>query len=68
MCVFGKPNMPTPAAQLIPATGNGEAQRQADMEDALRRRRAGAAANVLTGPGGIPSRAATARLGGVAAQ
>ena len=41
-----------------------EANQQADIEARLRRRRAGAAANVLTSPTGIP---ATPTLGGVAA-
>jgi hypothetical protein len=60
-----KPKMPNfkAAAPLIPAPGGFEAQREADLEALLRRRRAGAAANVLTGPSGIP---ATPRLGEVA--
>jgi hypothetical protein len=64
MCLK-KPKMPSfkPAPQLIPATDNLEARRAADMEALLRRRRAGAAADILTGPGGIP---ATPRLGEVA--
>lgn len=65
MCVFRSPKMPTAAPQLIPSTLNAEAQQQADLEAALRRRRAGAAANVLTSPVGIPS-GTTAQLGGVA--
>lgn len=40
-----------------------QAIEQADIEARLRKRRAGAAADVLTGPSGIP---ATATLGGVA--
>jgi hypothetical protein len=43
---------------------NAEALAQSDQEAALRRRRRGAAANVLTGPSGIPS---TSTLGGAAA-
>jgi hypothetical protein len=64
MCLT-KPKMSSfkAAPQLIPATDNAEARRQADMEALLRRRRAGAAANILTAPGGIP---ATPRLGEVA--
>lgn len=47
----------------VAAYDNQEALRQADQEAALRRRRRGAAANILTGPGGIPS---TATMGGAA--
>lgn len=68
MCVFGGPKIPKAAPALIPSTDNGEAQRQADLEAALRRRRAGAAANILTSPVGIPAgtRAASAKLGAAA--
>lgn len=57
--------MPTPQKTTVPvaATDNRDATMQADLETRLRKRRAGAAANVLTGPAGIP---ATATLGGVA--
>lgn len=51
---FKKPDVPTAAPQIIAAPNNREATRQADQE-ARRRRRAGAAANILTGPRGIPS-------------
>jgi hypothetical protein len=44
--------MPRPA--LIAATDNAEATRAASLEAALRRRRAGAGANILTSPRGIP--------------
>lgn len=64
MCLFKSPKIATPAAQQIAAYDNGEATKAADLEASLRRRRAGAAAQVLTGPLGIPS---TATLGGVAA-
>jgi hypothetical protein len=61
MCfVKQRPITATPVA----AYDNREAMQTADMEARLRRRRAGAAANVLTGPSGIPT---TATLGGVAA-
>lgn len=50
-------------AQQIAAYDNSEALKQADIEARLRRRRSGAAANVLTGATGIP---ATTTLGGVA--
>lgn len=63
MCLF-KTKMPTPAAQQIAAYDNTQAIQAADTEARLRRRRAGAAAQVLTSPTGIPS---TATLGGVAA-
>jgi hypothetical protein len=49
---------------MIAASDNREALQQADIEARLRKRRAGAAANVLTGATGIPS---TATLGGIAA-
>ena len=48
----------------IPASGGLDASREADYEARLRRARAGAAANILTSPRGIP---ATATLGGIAA-
>jgi len=56
--------MPTVAAPLIAAYDNSEAVEQGRIEARLRRLRAGAAANVLTSPTGIPS---TAKLGQVAA-
>jgi hypothetical protein len=54
----------TTATTQVAAYDNTEAFAQSDIEARLRRRRAGAAANVLTGPTGIP---ATPTLGGVAA-
>lgn len=60
MCFMRQPDIRPAAAPIIAGTANQEANRQADIEAALRRRRAGAAANVLTAPGGIPS---TLRLG-----
>lgn len=62
MCFIKTPK--PPAAQMIAASDNREALQQADIEARLRKRRAGAAANVLTGAMGIPS---TATLGGIAA-
>ena len=53
------PKPPRPAQ--VAAYDNAEAYQQSDLEARLRRRRAGAAANILTGPSGIP---ATPRLGG----
>lgn len=64
MCLFKTPKMPTAATQQIAAYDNTQAIKAADTEARLRRRRAGAAAHVLTSPTGIPS---TATLGGVAA-
>lgn len=60
MCLIKTPKIPTPA---VASTDNAEAIRQGEMESRLRRRRAGAAADVLTGASGIP---ATATMGGVA--
>lgn len=57
------PAMPTPALQAIAAPDNVEATRRGTMEAQLRRLRAGAAANILTTPTGIP--AASAKMGGV---
>lgn len=62
MCMFKTPALPKTQVPVA-ATDNREATMQADLEARLRKRRAGAAANVLTGPGGIP---ATPTLGGVA--
>lgn len=57
------PSVKTPSAAAVAATDNQEATQQADLEARLRRRRAGAAANVLTSQTGIP---VTAQMGGVA--
>ena len=56
-------SIPTPRPIQMAATDNREAMRQADIEARLRRRRRGAAANVLTAPGGIPM---VSRMGEVA--
>lgn len=61
MCFM--PKVKTPAATQIAATDNREAVQQADLEASLRRKRAGAAANILTSPTGIP---VTSQMGGVA--
>lgn len=61
MCVVKSPRVSAPQ---IAAFDNQEALRSADTEARLRRRRAGAAADVLTSAGGIPT---TATLGGVSA-
>lgn len=57
-------NSPKPQPVRFAATDSAEARRDADQEAALRRRRAGAAANVLTGPSGIPG---VSKMGQVAA-
>jgi hypothetical protein len=62
MCKMKTPKLPS--QPMIAAPDNQEALAQADQEAMLRRRRRGAAANVLTGPSGIP---ATPTMGGVAA-
>lgn len=63
MCLFRQPKLPDAPEQIIPNATGAEAQRQADIEATLRRRRAGAAANVLTSPTGIPATGATSKLG-----
>lgn len=60
MCM---PKINAPKPVRVAAYDNAEALRQADMEASLRRRRRGAAANILTGPMGIPS---SATMGGAA--
>ncbi len=59
MCI-SQTKMPSIAAPKIAATDNREANQQGDIEARLRKRRAGAAANVLTSAIGIPS---TGKLG-----
>lgn len=61
MCVNRR--MPDVSQPLIAASDNAEAIEQGRIEARLRRLRAGAAANILTSPTGIPS---TAQLGKVA--
>lgn len=48
----------------VAAVDNQQATAQSDLEARLRKRRAGAAADILTSPRGIP---ATPTMGGVAA-
>lgn len=59
MC-FSSPKIPTPA---VAAIDNSQAIQQSDLEARLRKRRAGAAADILTSPVGIPY---TRTMGGVA--
>lgn len=54
---------PSYAPIQVASVDNKEAVQQADLEARMRKRRAGAAANVLTGASGIPY---TPTLGGVA--
>ena len=54
------PTQPTPAAPIIAAADNSQATASATAEAILRRRRAGAAANILPTASGIPS---TRKLG-----
>lgn len=54
MCQPKAPQI-TAAAPIIAAPNGNEASRQASLENALRRRRAGAAATVLTSARGIPT-------------
>lgn len=63
MCVF-RSKTPDVQPATFAAPDNAEASRQGTLEAALRRRRAGAAADILTSPTGIP---ATSQMGGVAA-
>lgn len=61
MCgLFDKPKV-SAAAPIIAAPDNRESARQADLEARRRRARAGAAANILTSPRGLPS--VTTQLG-----
>lgn len=55
------PKVPKIRPVQVAAYDNQEALQQADQEARLRRRRRGAAANILTGPCGIPT---TATMGG----
>lgn len=66
MCRFGGPSASAFKVEQpkIAAVDNTEAIAQGDMEARLRRRRAGAANDILTSAVGIP---ATRTLGGVAA-
>ncbi|RWR32512.1 hypothetical protein D2T29_00505 [Sinirhodobacter populi] len=63
MCFVKTPKVSQVAASQIAATDSAEATQAADIEARLRKRRAGAAANILTSATGIPS---TSALGGVA--
>lgn len=63
MCITSKVPTPRPSVQKIAAVDNREAYLEQDLADRLRRRQRGAAADILTGPGGIP---ATPTMGGVA--
>lgn len=58
-------NSSTPKPIQVAAFDNQQANQQADIEARLRRRKAGAAADILTSARGLP--AATRTMGGVAA-
>ncbi|MFT6772318.1 MAG: hypothetical protein ACJA1L_000022 [Paracoccaceae bacterium] len=63
MCFGGSPKL---AAPIIPAPDNSQANREASMARAMQRMRAGAAANILTSPSGIPAgRKTVSQLGAV---
>ncbi len=62
MCLMKTPTAAAPAA-IVADTSNLEATRTADAQRRIRAKRAGAAANILTGPRGIPR--ATSQLGAV---
>lgn len=62
MCLR-QPRIPRNTQPQVAAYDGREATEQADIEARLRRRRAGVAADILTGPSGIP---ATRTMGGVA--
>ena len=53
MC-FGSTPKPT-VAPIVPATDNAEASREATYARRMQQMRAGAAANILTSPSGIPA-------------
>jgi hypothetical protein len=62
MCVFSRPKMDAVAAPILAAPSEA-AKREGDMEARLRRARAAASADVLTGPEGLAGMAQT--FGGV---
>lgn len=65
MCMFGgAPRMQTMAAPILSAQSE-PARREGDMEARLRRMRAGAAADVLTGPQGLGGGQPAMTFGGV---
>jgi hypothetical protein len=63
-----RPNIPAPVRAQVASADNLTAIREADMQARLRRRRAGAAANVLTGSLGIPAGNGTTTTVGGSAQ
>lgn len=52
MCNFKKPEIP--AVRRLAAPASDAAQREGDLERALRRSRSGVALDMLTGPLGLP--------------
>lgn len=63
MCFFRNSSAPPAAPRVLASTDNREARQQGQLEMALRRRRAGAAANVLTSAVGIPAGTSSATMG-----
>lgn len=64
MCMFGGAPKLEPVAAPILAAGSEAARREGSLEARMRRARAGAAADVLTGPEGLGGGlAAAARAG-----
>lgn len=68
MCMMGGGGAKPTAAPLLAAPGSDAVRRRSELEMARRRARAGAAADILTGPlGAAPaaSSGAAATLGGI---
>ncbi|MDF2235381.1 hypothetical protein P2H44_22730 [Albimonas sp. CAU 1670] len=63
MCLFNSAPKPI-AAPIVPSTSSPEANREAAYARRMQQMRAGAAANILTSPSGIPaSRPSNRQLG-----
>lgn len=63
MCIGG--GAPRMEAPIIPSDTGREAAREESLARRMMQMRAGAAANVLTSPSGIPGRPTSRTLGGV---
>lgn len=55
MCGFGGGGSQPASRTILAAPDTGASRRRGDLEARLRRLRAGAAADVLTGPMGVPA-------------
>lgn len=64
MCIGGSRKKPDPVKPIVASTESPEAMRAANLEERIRRRRSGAAANILTGQMGIPYDGAADKMGG----